>query len=174
MAAGYVQQQLRNEERRNLIDALCKEPFVLGLKLVEPANARSDRHAAAVGVFLWEFDARIGHGIDGSGDRELCISIKATDFLRVRDVFLLRVPGHLPAELDAEPGYSEQRDWADAALSTDEPVPEHLDRSAKRGHNTQPRHDRPPLHAPTCHALFARFSWQPVDRSRTMRAPLRV
>ena len=161
VSASRVQQQLRDEEGGDLVDPLRVEPLVLGLELVETAYPRADRHAAAVGVFLGELEPRVGHRIDCRSDGELRESVDPPEFLGVADVLPLCIPRHLAAKLDPIAGHIEQRDRSHAAVATHEAIPESADLSAQRRDDTQPRHHRPPLHAPTCHALSARFIEKP-------------
>ena len=45
----------------------CEQPLVLGLDLVQAADARAEDHAAAERIFLREVDARVAHRVD-AGD----------------------------------------------------------------------------------------------------------
>ena len=81
VAAGRVDHQLWNGERRHLVDALVEQPLLLGLKLPEPADAGTDDDTAAVGIFHGEVETRVGDGVFGRGQSELRESIEPLEIL---------------------------------------------------------------------------------------------
>ena len=56
---------------RDLVGPFVQQPVVLGLDLIQPADARADHDAAAEGVFLGEVDARVADRVDAGHHGEL-------------------------------------------------------------------------------------------------------
>ena len=147
VAARGVEEQLRDEEGRHLVDTLVDHPGELCLELLQPADPRADGHAAAIGLLTVEGDARVRDGVLRGGDGELRIAVEPTQFLGVGDVLVFRLPGHLPAELHAVAGDVEERDRADAAVTPHEPIPEEIHLPAEGRDHAQPGDRHPPPHA---------------------------
>ena len=123
-----------------------EQPLVLDLDRLQPADARTENHAAAPGVFLREVDARIAHGVDAGDLGELDEAIEALDVLGL-DVAVGRPIADFAAEADAVIGHIQPFERTDSALAVADASPELLHLAAERGDGADTRDDDAAFHA---------------------------
>ena len=118
---------------------------MLGFDLPQPADARTDHHAAAERVVLGEVDARVLDRVDRGHDGELRETIEFL-FVAGFDVAGRRPIDDFAAEADPVVGGVETAQRGNPAFAVADASPDFRDLAAKRSDRTQTSYDDAPLH----------------------------
>ena len=163
-----VEHQFGNREGRHLVGPLRQQPFHLRFDFVEPADSRSQDHAAAERIGLGKVDPGVAYGVDASDHGELGEAVDPFGFLG-RHVIAGGPVVNVAAEVHFVPGGIEYADFVNPAFALEDAFPQILDLATERSNDSQPGYDDASFHVSSLTPGKIRCTGPPVPRFGSFR-----